>query len=840
MRETAVIALLLLSLLQLGASPAIAEKRVAFVVGNARYDKLDVLKNPKRDAAVVADRLKDLGFEVFELFDADAFAMSRAAESFFRAARAADLALFYFAGHGVQLFDRNFLLARDVDPFAASTPADLGIDLTAFMEKLRRAGPIRQALLIDACRDNPLTFDATVALMQRLQGPGAVPTAELARNVKRSGLASVSLPQQSPGAETLVFFAAQPGNASYDGSGLNSYFAEGLKEGLADPTRPLMEIFRKVSAYVRTATNGNQIPQVVSDWTSDITLGVREAAKVTYNISAHNDKQALTKAEEELLIRSSNAYTRFKGDFIVKASIGNAENFDLSEADKKRAKDLGSINGFSIAYDLDRDGRDEILHVYFRQTNYVLVVEKEGVWTEVDTCFGGDEVTDVEIALRDINGDRRPEVWIAYDTGSNWSTFCILEFRGIPDLENRRRGNTGMGFAGIEVFRTLLRGGAGWGVTVGNDNSLKACAGSNCHSPASYAFDGERFRLLSSELDDDVGVVKNRPFRDEKERAGYVYAAYRQAAKPVTAGGFRATVSPDGRTTTLASQLSIDKVEFGYTCEKAGADTSNDAIFIRETNGSTAAKISSDGRLSYAENLSVAPVLVDDVSCVAESISTAEQTHRIYFLHEVADRCIPLLAKARSVVLPLINGEHALLEVRLPQDGSRGLVAEAHRACRSGQTLRAANSATSPTRANIENAKEGAAPAPLNATNQITLFVSQYLQESGTFAPSGRGESYADIVDYYKQRRSRQEIVADKIRYAGRWPTRVYTLVPGTLRVNPLMQPPGRFDVSFEYTFRVANAKQIKEGRGTTRLVVEVLGADTRIWVEDGEVLQRH
>jgi hypothetical protein len=143
-------------------------------------------------------------------------------------------------------------------------------------------------------------------------------------------------------------------------------------------------------------------------------------------------------------------------------------------------------------------------------------------------------------------------------------------------------------------------------------------------------------------------------------------------------------------------------------------------------------------------------------------------------------------------------------------------------------------------RANTETAAEGAALAPLNATNRITLFVAQYLLESGTFAPSGRGESYADNVDYYKQRRSRQEIVADKIRYAGRWPTRVYTLVPGTLRVNPLVQPAGRFDVSFEYTFRVANATETKEGRGATRLVVEVVGADIRIWVEDGEVLQRH
>ena len=496
-------------------------------------------KNPKRDAAVLADRLKDLGFEVTELFDADAFGMSRAADAFLRSAKGADLALFYFAGHGVQLFDRNVLLARDVDPFAATTPAELGMDLTDFMDKLRRAGPIRQALLIDACRDNPLSFDATVSLMQRLQGPAAASTAQLARNVKRTGLSNVALPQQKTGAETLVFFAAQPGNASYDGSGQNSFFAEGLKEGFADPTRPLMEIFRTVSAYVRTATNGDQVPQVVSDWTSDISLGAREAAKITYNISASDDKRALTKPEQELLIRSSSAYTRFKGDFIAKASVGVAENFDLSDADKKRAQELGSINGFSLAYDLDRDGRDEVIHVYFRQVNYVLVIEKDGVRTEVDSCFGGDEVTDIEVALRDINGDRRPEIWIAYDTGTNWSTFCILEFRGIPGLDNRRRGNTGLGNAGTEVFRTLLRGGGGWGITVGTDHSIKACAGSNCHSPASYSFDGERFRLLSSELDDDAALTKNRPFRDERERAGHVFASYRQAAKPVAAGEFK-------------------------------------------------------------------------------------------------------------------------------------------------------------------------------------------------------------------------------------------------------------------------------------------------------------
>jgi hypothetical protein len=820
------------------ALPAMAEKRVAFVIGNARYEKLDALRNPKRDAAVIADRMKDLGFEVFELFDADAFGMGRAAQDFLRAARGADLALFYFAGHGVQLFDRNVLLARDVDPFAATTPAELGIDLADFMDKLKRAGPIRQALLIDACRDNPLTFDATVSLMQRLQGPAAVATDQLARNVKRSGLASVALPQQSTGAETLVFFAAQPGNASYDGTGQNSFFSEGLREGLADPTRPLTEIFRGVSAYVRTATNGNQVPQVVSDWTSDVLLGTREAAKMTYNISPSNEKRALTKAEEELLIKSNSYYTRFKGDFIAKASVGLAENYDLSDADKKRAKELGSINGFSLAYDLDRDGRDETLHVYFRQTNYVLVIEKDGVRTEVDSCFGSGEITDVEVALRDINGDRKPEIWIAYDTGTNWSTFCILEFRGIPDLDSRRRGNTGMGYAGARVFRTLLRGGAGWSIAVANDNSIKACAGSNCHSPASYSFDGEQFRLLSSELDDDISVIKNRPFRDERDRAAMAFAGFRQAAKQTAAGEFKATPSQDRRATTVLSQLATGAAEFGYACRPGDPDEANDEILVREPKGATPAKFASNERFSYTENLDLAPVMVDDVACVAQSIATYEETHRIYFTPETADRCIPLLAKARTVTLPLTYGERALLQIRLPQDNSRRLLAEAYAGCHPGQLGKRAGASAGLAKTASEVPAAAVAPAA-DTTARIAQFVSQYLQETGAFAPSGAGGNYADTVAYYGSQRTRQAVVADKLRYSARWPTRTYALVPGSLKVNPKAQSRGQYDVAFEYTFRVANAKEAKDGRGTTRLVVDMAGKAPRILSEEGEVLKR-
>ena len=446
------------------------------MIGNGHYDKLDVLANPKRDASTMADRLRDLGFEVMEAFDADAFAMQRTADRFVAQAKGAELALFYYAGHGIQLFDRNFLLARDVDANAITRSEELGLDLSRFLDQLRHAAPVRQALLIDACRENPFNLDQTVALLRKFEASGqagasngAQTAAELTRRVSRGGLASVAVATNSgagTGAETTVFFAAQPGAVVDDGIGQNSFFAEGLKENLANPERPLLEIFRKVAAYVRTVTKGQQVPQIVSDWTQDVVLGSREAARIDYHITPVRDGQTLTADERQLLIRSVSGFNRFQGDFIARAGVGETADYNLTDADKSRAKALGSVNGMSITYDLDRDGHEVKIDVYFRQVNYTIVVEKDGVRAETEACFvpASEEVKNIEIALRDINGDRRPEVWIAYDTETNnWGTFCVLEYRGVPDLAARRRGNTGQTYAAEPVFRTMLRGNAEFG-----------------------------------------------------------------------------------------------------------------------------------------------------------------------------------------------------------------------------------------------------------------------------------------------------------------------------------------------------------------------------------------
>src|SRR5262245_49382004 len=130
----------------LAASPATAGKRVALVIGNARYDAAPAARTSTRDAAAIADRLRELGFAITELFDGDALTLNRSAEQFIQSTGGAELALIYFAGHGIALRERNFLLASDADPAHTATPEDLGLDLTKLVEGLRRSRAVRHAL----------------------------------------------------------------------------------------------------------------------------------------------------------------------------------------------------------------------------------------------------------------------------------------------------------------------------------------------------------------------------------------------------------------------------------------------------------------------------------------------------------------------------------------------------------------------------------------------------------------------------------------------------------------------------------------------------------------------
>ncbi len=503
----------------------------------------------------MADRLRDQGFEVIEAFNADRFALGRARQRFLDAARGADLALFYFAGHGIQLFDRNVLIARDAEPSQAKAISELGLDMTQLMTDLRAAGPVRAALLIDACRDNPLGFEETVALIRRLgTADGSPQGKEPGLAVASRGLGNVALPADRGAAgagETLVFFAAQPGHVSYDGAGQNSYFVEGLREALARTDRPFSAVLREAGAYVRTVTQGKQVPQLVSDWTADPVLGRASTAAVRYlNTYRANDAGDLDRTQARAVGEASRAWPVFQGTFIVRESQAFTDSHrEAGEAQRARARAIGSVNGFALDYDIDRDGRTETIAAYVLQTNVVLEVIDEGVTLRELPCwdFGGKEVEAVEIALRDINGDRRPEIFIHYRTElGSWGNLCVLQYVGAKDMASRRRARHQTDWAQSSVFRLLLRHEGAWTVTVGEDNSIETCAGSNCHTRSSYRFDGTWFRMSLDESEQPT-AAKAKPFRDEAERQRTIAAANSSAQSVVRSSPAPASIGTGSR-----------------------------------------------------------------------------------------------------------------------------------------------------------------------------------------------------------------------------------------------------------------------------------------------------
>src|SRR5580700_3642944 len=223
--------------------PAFAEKRVALVMGNSAYQSVSRLANPANDSAAISATFKAAGFDVVELKrDLSVSEMRRALRDFADTVRGADVAIVYFAGHGIEIDGTNYVipvdavLERDIDAFDEAIPLDRILTVLEPAKQLR-------LVILDACRDNP--FDKT---MKRTIG---------ARAVGR-GLAKVE--PNSP--NTLIAFAAKAGSTASDGDSKNSPFTSALVEHLPKPGLDLRKAFGFVRDEVLKSTNNRQEPYV--------------------------------------------------------------------------------------------------------------------------------------------------------------------------------------------------------------------------------------------------------------------------------------------------------------------------------------------------------------------------------------------------------------------------------------------------------------------------------------------------------------------------------------------------------------------------------------------------
>jgi uncharacterized caspase-like protein len=235
------------------ARPADAEERVALVIGNAAYENTSPLRNPRNDAEGVAAALERLGFKVITGFDTDRMTFAQKAAAFAKAARGADAAVFYYAGHGLQVDGKNYLVPVDAK-LGDEVELDFQtVELSTILRILDRAKQTKIAIL-DACRDNPLARSLSRSMGTRSSAVGR-------------GLARVD-----SGSGTLIAFATRPGAVALDGRGGNSPFTAALLAHIETPGLDIGLMMRRVRRDVIARTNGGQVPWSSSSLTRDFTL----------------------------------------------------------------------------------------------------------------------------------------------------------------------------------------------------------------------------------------------------------------------------------------------------------------------------------------------------------------------------------------------------------------------------------------------------------------------------------------------------------------------------------------------------------------------------------------
>jgi uncharacterized caspase-like protein len=216
---------------------AASAPRLALVIGNASYSKLGTLANPGRDAQLIAERLRQTGFEVTAVADRDLKSLSQDVEEFAQRVKASGpstVALLYYAGHGVESDGANYLVPVNADIKRRADIVQQSLAVKRIADRLASAGNALNILIVDACRDNPFP-------------PGIA--------VSTAGLVPM-------GAVYGVFIASATGSGktAFDGEDGHSPYTKALADAVVVPGERLEDVFKSVRRQVRLATGEQQIP----------------------------------------------------------------------------------------------------------------------------------------------------------------------------------------------------------------------------------------------------------------------------------------------------------------------------------------------------------------------------------------------------------------------------------------------------------------------------------------------------------------------------------------------------------------------------------------------------
>jgi hypothetical protein len=282
------------------SAQAQTERRVALVIGNSGYQNTSALTNPAHDAADIVAALKRLGFEVVDGRDLDKRSMERTIRQFGIKLAGADVALFFYAGHGLQVGGQNYLVPTDARLGSEGDVDFETVALNLVLKQMEREAKT-SLVLLDACRDNPLARN-------------------LARSMgTRASYVSQGLAEVRTGVGTLIGFSTQPGHVALDGAGRNSPYAAALLRHMETPSKDISAILVSVRNEVLKVTSGSQVPWEHTSLTGQVFLK-KEAPPITATVPQPGSN------ERDLELAFWNSVKDSKSPAVIEAYVARYPN----------------------------------------------------------------------------------------------------------------------------------------------------------------------------------------------------------------------------------------------------------------------------------------------------------------------------------------------------------------------------------------------------------------------------------------------------------------------------------------------------------------------------------
>lgn len=216
--------------------PPVAEKRVALVIGNSIYKSKGTLKNAANDAHLMERTLKELGFTVFKYTNCDQKQLKQAIKDFGSQLTAETVALVFYAGHGIEVNRKNYLIPVDAELLKEADTDLECVAMEGIIDQMASANTQKNVLILDACRDNPF-----VRSWGRTTGNRTIGSLKSTFDV-------------------TIFYATTPGNTASDGSGANGLFTSCLVPNLSKKNLDLFEIITNTKEEVVKLSRGAQKP----------------------------------------------------------------------------------------------------------------------------------------------------------------------------------------------------------------------------------------------------------------------------------------------------------------------------------------------------------------------------------------------------------------------------------------------------------------------------------------------------------------------------------------------------------------------------------------------------